>query len=104
MNTNKQIQDKIELTLKTSGFMDEVKVSPFFKDKLMHQLFEEQLEPMDYKWSWFTPKIQFATLVCVIVINVFAFIELSSESYNEDVSDFAETYGLSTGTNTSLFN
>ncbi len=105
METNKDIQSKIDKVLGTVDGINEVKVSPFFKDKAMQRLFTEK-EEQNTVWSWFTPKMQLATLVCVVLLNVMAFSQLSSSSYNDNVGDFAETFGLSTDTETEtiLFN
>ncbi|GAA3598313.1 hypothetical protein Q4Q39_19745 [Flavivirga amylovorans] len=103
MKTNKNITNKIEDTLNAMDAVEDVKVSPFFKDKTMQKLFAEQ-EEEPLILSWFSPKLQLATLVCVIVLNVLAFIQLNSNKYDSDINDFAETYGLSSSSDTSLFN
>ena len=75
--------------------IETVNVSPFFKDKTMQRLFAEKEETTTV-WNWFTPKLQLATLVCVVVLNVIAFPKLDdATSYDENVSEFAESYGLS---------
>ena len=96
---DKDIQD----TLNAMDAMAPVQVSPFFKDKTMNVLFAEKEEEQK-AWSWFSPKLQLATLVCVIVLNVFAFTKLEANSYENDLSEFAETYGLSSSTEESIFN
>ncbi len=103
MDTNKDIQKKIDSTLDAMDAVKTVNVSPFFKDKTMQRLFAEK-EEKQVVWSWFTPKLQLATLVCVIVLNVIAFTNLKKTTYNENVTQFAESYGLSTSTETSLLN
>ena len=95
--------DKINSTLEAMDAIEPANVSPFFKGKTMNRLFAEKEEQQSV-WSWFTPKLQLATLVCVIVINVVAFTKLKETTYDENVSQFAETYGLSTNTQTSIFN
>lgn len=103
METNKNINNKIADTLSAMDAIEAVKVSPFFKDKTMQRLFvEKEEEPL--MSSWFSPKLQLATLVCVIVLNVLAFTQLNSNKYDSDISEFAETYGLSSGSDVSLFN
>ena len=103
METNKNIQHKIERTLKAMDTIETVNVSPFFKGKTMNRLFAEK-EEQQTSWSWFTPNLQLATLVCIIVLNIVAFTKLKETKYDENVSQFAETYGLSTNTTTSLLN
>jgi len=103
METHKNIHEKVENTFQTIEAIEEVKVSPFFKERTLQRIFAEKEEPV--VWPWFTPKLQLATLVCFVVLNVFAFIQLESDTYESNVDDFAESYGLSTDNDseTSLF-
>ena len=95
METNKNIQNKIDGAFEALDAMETVNVSPFFKDKTMNVLFAEKKEKQT-AWNWFTPKLQLATLVCVMVLNVIAFTKLeNASSYDENVSAFASSYGLS---------
>ena len=103
MKTNKDIQNKIDSTLSAIDTIEEAKVSPFFKDKTMQRLFAEK-EEKQIAWSWFTPKLQLATLVCVVILNAIALTKLQETSYDDNVNQFAESYGLSTSTETSLLN
>ncbi|GGZ82823.1 hypothetical protein [Algibacter mikhailovii] len=105
METNKNIQDKIDSTFEAFDAIETVNVSPFFKDKTMQVLFAEK-EVKQVAWSWFTPQLQLATLVCLVVLNVIAFTKLeASSSYDENVSVFAESYGLySSDDDTALIN
>ncbi|NMH86699.1 hypothetical protein [Flavivirga algicola] len=103
MEINKNIEDKVKDTLSAVDTIEAVKVSPFFKDKTMQKLFTEK-EEVPLIGTWFSPKLQLATLVCFIVLNILAFTQLDDNKYDEDISEFAETYGLSSGSDTSLFN
>lgn len=104
MDTDRNIQNQIDETLNVFDNMETVNVSPFFKDKTMNVLFAEK-EVVQTGWSWFTPKLQLATLVCVVVLNVIAFTKLEETStYEENLSEFAESYGLSTTDDTSILN
>jgi hypothetical protein len=106
MEHNKDIQGKIDSTLDAMDVMEKVDVSPFFKDKTMQRLFLEK-EVESVVWSWFTPKLQLATLVCIVVLNAFAFSRLNTSSgstYDENIDQFAETYGLSGSSETSFLN
>jgi hypothetical protein len=103
MDKKNTFEDKIADTLHAMDAIETVNVSPFFKDKTMHVLFaEKQLEPK--AWAWFTPKLQLATLVCMVILNVFAFTKLEANTYETDLSEFAETYGLSSSAEESIFN
>ncbi|MDO5977741.1 hypothetical protein [Flavivirga spongiicola] len=103
MEINKNIKNKVDDTLNAMDGTEAVKISPFFKDRTMQKLFVEKgEEPLI--WSWFSPRLQLAALVCVIVLNVLAFVQLNSNEYDNNINEFTETYGLSSGLDTSLFN
>lgn len=101
MKTNKYIQDKIDDTLNSINAINDVKVSPFFKDKTLNVLFSEN-EIQQTGWSWFTPKLQLATLVCFFALNIYAFMQINSTSYDDNISDFAELHDLNISENTTL--
>ena len=102
MDTDRNIQNKINETFDTLESIEKVNVSPFFKDKTMNVLFAEK-EVVQTGWNWFTLKLQLATLLCVVVLNVIAFTKLEETStYEENVSEFASSYGLSTSDDDSL--
>lgn len=100
MKTN----NKIEKTINVLDDLGDVKVSPFFKDKVMQQLFSEK-EQKQSIWSWFTPQLQLATLVCVVGLNIFAFIQLDTQAIDPtEIDEFALTYDLSITEDATLFN
>jgi len=106
MDINKGIQEEIDSTLQTVNTIEAVNVSPFFKDKTMQRLFSEKEDVVTQR-SWFTPQLQLATLVCVVILNVIAFTQLestSASSYDENINAFAETYGLSSSSTASFLN
>lgn len=103
METNKDIQTKINTTMRAFDVIEEVNVSPFFKDQTMKRLFEERKEDIAI-WSWFTPKLQLATLMCLVFLNVWAYKTYNSNTYHSNLNEFAESYGLTVSeTDTSLF-
>ncbi|WP_298534715.1 hypothetical protein [uncultured Algibacter sp.] len=101
MDTERNIQHKINDTFDALDSIKPVNVSPFFKEKTMNKLFSEKEEVQQADlWSWFTPKLQLAALVCVVVLNVIAFTRLeATATYEESVMEFAESYGLSPNDN-----
>ncbi|CAH8290785.1 hypothetical protein EV196_107136 [Mariniflexile fucanivorans] len=103
MDTNNNIQNKIDDAFSAIDAIENVNVSPFFKDKTMQRLFAEKEEVVTI-WNWFTPKLQLATLACFIVLNVLAFKQYNSNKYIANVNEFAETYGLASSANESLLN
>ena len=104
MNTNNNIAEKVKSTFESIDHIQDIKTSPFFKDKTMRKLFDAEVEEDKIVFSWFTPKLQLASLVCVIALNVFAFIQLKSTTYDSNVSNFSENYSLSTNSETSILN
>ncbi|WP_397363158.1 hypothetical protein [Olleya sp. R77988] len=103
MKTNKNIQQQIENTFDAMDSIQQVNVSPFFKDKTLQRMFSKKEETVSI-WSWFTPQLQLATLVCVLAINVYAIRQIKNSSYNESISTFATDYGLSAESKSSTFN
>ncbi|WP_308993037.1 hypothetical protein QLS71_011125 [Mariniflexile litorale] len=103
METNKDIQNKIDSTLNVIDAIETANVSPFFKDKTMQRLFTEKEEIVTTR-NWFSPKLQLATLSCVVILNVIAFTQIKASSYDENINEFADTYGFSTSTETSFLN
>lgn len=97
MDTKGNIDQLVEETLDSFSNIDSVKTSPFFKVKVLRSLSQQgtrQSEGVSYL-NWFTPKYQAAALICFIFLNAAAVFNYSSESYSENVSSFAEVYGLS---------
>ena len=104
MDTNSDIEKKIQNTLDLAETIEEVKVSPFFKDQLMQKMFEDAKEDERSSiWSWFTPQVQIAAIVALVVLNVIAFSGLNSEVYDEDLYEFAENLGISDESSDSIF-
>jgi hypothetical protein len=103
MIPNFKINKKVRETLESIESIKEVQVSPFFKENVMHQIRNATEDVQKVTWSWFTPKLQLATLVCVVVLNVMAFNNLQETTYDDNINNFAESYGLS-NTETSILN
>lgn len=95
MEAKQNINKKIQETLNSFDTIEQVKVSPFFKDKAMRRLFEQEHQVKSVFWSWFTPQLQLATLICIVALNVFALLQTEDNGYDSELSDFAESYGLS---------
>ena len=104
MKTNNNIENKIKDALNSVDVIADVNVSPYFKDKTMQRMFAEKVEKQTSLWLWFTPQLQLVTLVCFFALNIYAFTQINSTSYSDNISDFAETHGLSISEDNSLFN
>lgn len=105
MKKNKEIQNKIDLTFESANNIQNVDVPPFFKEKTLKRMFAVKENHDIYIFSWFSPKLQLATLACLVLLNVFAFIQINKKTYTENISSFATTYELETSySQYSIFN
>jgi hypothetical protein len=90
-----KINKKVQETLDSIESIKQVQVSPFFKENVMHKIRNATEDIQEATWSWFTTKLQLATLVCVVVLNIMAFNNLQETAYDDHINNFAESYGLS---------
>lgn len=97
MDSKKNIDRLVEETLDSVSSIDAVKTPPFFKDKVLNRMAQEGVKNQEgiAVLNWFTPKFQAAALICFIVLNAYALLSYSTDSYGENVENFAEVYGLS---------
>ena len=65
MNRNKQIEEKVERTLQVTDHLEQTKVSPFFKERVMYQIRNSNQSKEEISVLWFTPKLQFGLLLCI---------------------------------------
>ena len=104
METQKDIQEKVQKAFSSLESIEETKISPFFKDKTMNRLFAEKKVSQPKFWFWLTPQVQLVMLITFIVLNAFAFMNVKSNTYDENVNQFAESYGLSIESDFSTLN
>ncbi len=76
----------------------EVKVSPFFKNKVLNQIREQKEEKVPL-FTWFTPQLQLATLALVLCMNALTiFYSLEGEFDTQEelsgIEAFVEDYSL----------
>lgn len=98
-----EINKKVNATLNAVDAIQEVKVSPFLKDRILNNL-TAKVEENQKVWSWFTPKLQFATLIIVVLLNIYTYKILTSNSYETSLEEFSDTYDFGVETYTSIFN
>lgn len=98
-----ELNKKVKATLNVADTIQEVKVSPFLKDRILNNL-NTEIDETQKVWAWFTPKFQLATLIVVILLNVYAYKVLTSDNYNTTVEEFVDTYDFGEETYTSIFN
>ncbi|WP_422107994.1 hypothetical protein [Winogradskyella sp.] len=104
METHKDIKQKIEATLNSADSIEEVEISPFFKENALRQMFSEKEKEPFVLWSWLTPQVQLAALILIVAINVFTMMQLRNEYYDDEISNFADSYGLTVDASESLMN
>ncbi|GAB4157304.1 MAG: hypothetical protein Tsb0033_09000 [Winogradskyella sp.] len=103
MMKDTEINKKVNATLNAVDAIQEVKVSPFLKDRILNNL-TTKVEENQKVWSWFTPKLQFATLIIVVLLNIYTYKILTSNSYETSLEEFSDTYDFGVETYTSIFN
>lgn len=97
MESKKDIDRLVQETLDSVSGIDTVKTPPFFKDKVLQRMEQPALENEDgvHFLDWVTPKYQAAALIAFVVLNTIALLSYTTDSYGDNVEDFAEVYGLS---------
>ena len=103
MNTKENKITEIDRVFNSVDDIETVKASPFFKTKVLRELYEEKQERVQVLFPWFTPKLQLAALAVFVVLNVFVIAQMNSDNYTSEVSTFAEAYELTPETDITLF-
>lgn len=93
MMSNSEIDKKVKATIESINSIEEVRVSPFLKDRILNQL-QAKVSQSSPLFSWFTPQLQLSTLALFLILNVLAYLNVNSEDYNSSIDEFTETYGL----------
>ena len=92
-------------TLDVLDSIQEVQVSPFFKNKVLNKI-NQQKEEKSPSLGWFTPQLQLATIAIVISINVTAiYYSFSAQDSQQDISSFesfVKEYSLDSNTTISI--
>lgn len=81
----------IEQIFEVTSRIKEVKPSIDFKENTLQRLFQSKDE---YLFSWFTPKIQAASIVLFLFLNVGAIWYTSENNYQNKVADFAKAFNM----------
>jgi hypothetical protein len=103
MMLDPELNKKVEATINSVDSIKAVGVSPFLKDRILNNINTNEAVESSI-WSWFTPKLQFATLLILIMLNIYAYKALTSNDYNITVEEFVDTYNFGEETYTSIFN
>ena len=94
MKKENYIPQQIDKTLEIGSQLTQVEISHQFKEKVMSQLFTEK--EISSIFSWFTPKLQLATLAMIIFLNTLAVTYISQSNYKSNIQTFAQSFNLST--------
>ncbi len=103
MNKKENKIAEIDRVFNSVDDIEKVKISPFFKSKVLRKLYEEKQERVQVLFPWFTPKVQLAALVVFVVLNVFVITQMNTDNYTSEVTTFAEAYELTPETDLTLF-
>ncbi len=103
MSEEHKIAEQVKLTIDAADKIEQVKASPFLKNKVMRRLFDEPQEQIQLLFPWFTPRLQLTTLAVLILMNIIAFRTMSLSSSSEDIDRFAQAYELIQDNDVTLF-
>lgn len=88
MKTNKNNSIEKNNTFDVLDEIQEVKVSPFFKNKVLNQI-RQQKEEKSPSLGWFTPQLQLATFALIVCINATAiYFSFTSEGDTQELTGF----------------
>ena len=95
METSKEVSIKIDETFASLDKIKEVRISTSFKQNVFSKL--ESSKDKKSTFSWFTPQLQFAAMIVVLLINVSAILySFSSEEQISNFDAFAQEYNFET--------
>lgn len=101
---NKEIDKKVEDTFMAIETIEKVKVSPYFKHKVLQKINEEK-EEKEKVFSWLTPKFQLAAVLVILFLNavtIFYAFNSSEKTTNYSVETFSQEYSLESTSNSYL--
>ena len=103
MESQLHIKKRIAATIESTASIKEVKLSPFFKEKVMHQIRNVSPKEIPTSWLWLTPKVQLAILLVFIFLNIFTYFNLGAIN-NTNIDEFAISSGLVNNNDALIFN
>ena len=105
MKTHKNTPIENNNTFDILDEIQEVKVSPFFKNKVLNSIRQQEEEKVPL-FGWFSPQLQLATLAMLLCINAFTIIySLDLEDSGQELSGieaFVQDYSLNSDNSISL--
>lgn len=92
MKKSYDIEQKVETTLKAFDGMAQAEPNPFYYTRLKARMEKELLQPKTVLGWTFKPVYAYASLVVVLLINIFTIVTLNNKSSHP--KDSAQTYSL----------
>jgi hypothetical protein len=92
MKKTYEIEQKVEKTLKALDGIEQAKPNPFYYTRLKARMEKELLQPKTVLGWTFQPVYAYASLVIVLLINVFTIVTLNNNS--SQPKDTAQIYSL----------
>lgn len=90
-----KIEDKVEQTLASLNQINEVTISDTFKNEVLSKI--KRTEPEMVFYNWFTPQLQLAAMLVVLLVNTVAIYQLFSAQDSTALENFVEQYDLNSG-------
>ena len=106
MKTHKNLAPEENSTLDILDEIQEVKINPFFKDRVLHNMMNQETEETSQSVNWFTTPMQFAAIALILLINTIAIIQYKNSDtiveQSSDIESFAKEYSLTSDDSISL--
>ena len=97
MKTTSKITNEADKMIDVLDEIQEVNVSPFFKNKVLHAIQSEK-ESKETYLSWFGPQLQLASLALILCLNLsviyYCFYEIETQQSPTDFESFVQDYNL----------
>ena len=90
-----KVEDTAEQTLASLNQINEVIISDTFKNEVLSKI--NGTEPEIIFYNWFTPQLQLAVMLVVLLVNTVAVYQLFSAQDNTALENFVEQYELNSG-------
>ncbi|WP_299061404.1 hypothetical protein [uncultured Polaribacter sp.] len=103
MENKEHIKNKVKDTFNVLESINKVEVNPFLKHKILQKL--NNVEEKKKEINWFTPKLQLAAFVIVLLMNAIAIYYVFSSTevtITSDINSFAQEYSLQETSNSLL--
>lgn len=101
MKNQKDISTKIEETLDVVNHISEVKIPSSFKQNVFSKIAQNRKEKPVL--TWFTPQLQVAAMLVILLVNVSAIVyTFSTQEQTLEIEAFAQEYDFENSTTFTL--